>query len=319
MTSPGVPPTGSRLFTNIAAKPINIRAAARRKAEATGARIEPRAVFVTKAGEPTLAKVKGRAFVLTWYELEDGSGWVLATHPKSGASLVEEVTAGGAHAASQSLPAASAFVVKNFQRAPVYTPMSKKSTKKGPAQGGAVDIVSEPPIDILPGRTRIGAATKRTLQPGGFEKSALVDPSRSIKTVVRDRDLEARSAFLVENEAQQKRVFGSARIEYESTAVGAAVRNRNMVGGERFRKADFFVATVQVRFCFQPGCQSCVSFAFESVCLAVSSGYLRMVARPWLARNCATRSHRPLFLQYIPRAVLCAARRRPTHHRLPRS
>ena len=240
------PSADARSFKNIAAKPISIRVAAKLKAKATRARIEPGAVFTAKAGAPTVEKLNRQAFVLAHYELADGSGWVLATHPKSGASLVEEVTEGGEHAASQSLRAADAFAAANFERAPVYTPLSKKSMKKGPPQGGTVDIVSEPPVDILPGRTRIGAATKRTLQPGGFERNALIDPSRSIKKVVRDRDLEARSAFLIESEDQQKRVFGSARIEYESTAVGAAVRNRNMVGGERFRKADFFVATVQV-------------------------------------------------------------------------
>jgi hypothetical protein len=63
--------------------------------------------------------------------------------------------------------------------------------------------------------------------------------------VVRDKNAERNAAFLLEDEASQKRVFSSARIEYESTAVGAALRNRTMVGGERFRKADFYVASVE--------------------------------------------------------------------------
>ena len=93
-----------------------------------------------------------------------------------------------------------------------------------------------------------GAATRRTLQPGGFEKQALVDPTRSVDVVTRAERDGTDTAFLVDealDEASRRRVFAGARLEYESTAIGAALRNRAKVGGERFRKAEFYVASVE--------------------------------------------------------------------------
>ena len=73
----------------------------------------------------------------------------------------------------QSLPKTDAFVPDQLPPVPT-APTVKPSKRRGPRQGGVVEIVAEPPMELLPGRTRLGAATKRTLQPGLFEKSALV-------------------------------------------------------------------------------------------------------------------------------------------------
>eukprot|EP00038_Savillea_parva_P000591 m.97051 g.97051 ORF g.97051 m.97051 type:complete len:654 (-) comp10201_c0_seq1:1809-3770(-) len=74
---------------------------------------------------------------------------------------------------------------------------------------------------------------------GGLETVAYIDPNRTLQQTIR------RDAKPLPAPADVKAAVGSPDVLFETTALGAKLRNQHRIGGERVKEMDHFVASVE--------------------------------------------------------------------------
>jgi hypothetical protein len=74
---------------------------------------------------------------------------------------------------------------------------------------------------------------------GGLETQAFIDPNRTLNEVL-STNSEPKPA-----PPDLKSVVGSPDVLFETTAMGAKLRNQHRIGGERVKEMDHFVASVE--------------------------------------------------------------------------
>jgi len=76
---------------------------------------------------------------------------------------------------------------------------------------------------------------------GGLEKKAFIDPNRTLDQTIRTGGGKAPTVA----PPDLKNVVASPEVLFETTAMGAKLRNQHRIGGERVKEMDHFVATVE--------------------------------------------------------------------------